>query len=128
MTTETPGSPHESYTTELGLWTGILGPPIGWLVHFQIVYSLVPRVCKLHAHAIMHLITLVFLIILMACGLVAWKLLPASTGGNGNNEPIETIPARPRFMAQVGIMSSALFTLVLIAQWIASFMLDPCWN
>src|SRR3954468_7230312 len=106
MTTENPTDHRETYSTELGLWAGILGPPIGWFIHFQIIYALVPRVCMTHSHAAMHVTTLVFLATTVACGLVAGKLLKPAPSEPGTIEPVETIPARPRFMAQVGIMSS----------------------
>src|SRR5436190_23964513 len=115
MTTENPGNPGESYLTELGLWNGILGPPIAWLIHFQIIYALVPRVCMTHSHAAMHITTIVFLAATIVSGVIAWKLLKPAPIEPGTIEPVETIPARPRFMAQMGIMSSAMFTLVFIA-------------
>jgi hypothetical protein len=31
-----------------------------------------------------------------------------------------------RFMAGLGFLTSALFALVILAQWIPSFMLSPC--
>jgi hypothetical protein len=127
MISENPTDHRESYSIELGLWTGILGPPIAWLIHFQIIYALVPRVCMTHSHAAMHLTTLVFLAATVACGLIAWKLLKPAPSEPGTIEPIEGISARPRFMAQIGIMSSVMFSLIFIAQWIASLMIDPCW-
>ena len=127
MTTENPTPAGESYSTELGLWTGMLGPPIFWLIHFQIIYALVPRICMTQSHAALHITTVVFLAATIACGLIAWKLLKPAPLEPGTIEPAETISARPHFMAQIGIMSSVMFTLVFIAQWIASLMIDPCW-
>ena len=128
MTSETPENPHESYRTELGLWNGILGPPIYWLIHFQIIYALVPRVCMTHSHAALHMTTLVFLAATIVSGVIAWKLRTPAPLEPGTLEPIETIPARPWFMAQLGLMSSVMFSLIFIAQWIASLMIDPCWS
>lgn len=128
MTEILPNPNHESYAVDLGLWTGLLGPPIVWLLHFQIIYSLVGYVCEAHSHASIHIVSVLTIVITIGCGLISWKLLRPAPPSNSLTEPDETIPARPRFMAQMGLMSSALFTLVMIAQWIASFMIDPCWK
>ena len=36
--------------------------------------------------------------------------------------------ARVKFMAMLGVLSNALFFVVLIAASIPPFMIDPCWD
>jgi hypothetical protein len=38
----------------------------------------------------------------------------------------ETVEQRVRFMAQLGVMSCALFALVVIATWLPPFILNNC--
>ena len=122
------GPNREGYAVDLGLWTGVLGPPIIWLAHFQIIYTLVGYVCMKHSHVTMHLTSGITLAITIGCALLSWSLLKPPPSEEPGNQPIETVPARPRFMALIGIMSGTMFSLVVIAQWIAAFMIDPCWR
>ena len=125
MTSEIPASEAESFQHELWQWTGILGPPIAWLLHFQINYALVPHVCATHNHITLHLTSIFFLAASIASGVLAWSLLRQPVAPEQAME-VETMFDRPRFMAQVGMMMSVLFTLIIISQWIACFMIDPC--
>jgi|SRR3954447_8826222 hypothetical protein len=134
--TEVPAPNTESTPSELGQWTGILGPPIAWMLHFQIAYFLVPRECSVQKHLALHVTFVVCFATSIACGVIAYGLLglraarvPAEqSGGAVDTLPDEAASARPRFMAWVGVMSSAMFTLVILAQWIANFFIDPCWQ
>lgn len=40
--------------------------------------------------------------------------------------PFDRRPDRDRFLGDGGLLSSALFAVLLIGQWIAVFGLDPC--
>src|SRR5436305_14269799 len=112
MTETLPNPSHESYAVDLGLWTGLLGPPIAWLLHFQIIYSLVGYVCEAHSHMSIHVTSAVTIVLTLLCGLLSWKLLNPPPPATQTNESIEVPDARQRFMAQLGVMSSAMFTLV----------------
>jgi len=96
------------------LWSGILVPPIAFLINLQVNYSLVPWVCVTGRAFTLHLAT-GGTIALAACGgLASWS------AWRRDGEP------RSRFMAVWGLMMSAVFFVVIIAQAIPIFMLDPC--
>jgi hypothetical protein len=64
------------------------------------------------------------LLLVIGGGLIArreWRRSGA-TWGNGEAGPI----GRTRFLAGMGMLAGLLFALVIIAQWIPSFILDPC--
>jgi hypothetical protein len=106
------------------LWVGVLVPPLAMLIQLQVNYSLVYWACGTTHTWGLHLVSLLTLALTVACGLLAlrnWRL----AGGETDDEGAGVIP-RSRFMALVGIMESALITLVLIAQWIPIFVYGAC--
>jgi hypothetical protein len=109
---------------DTALWFGVLGPPIIALVHQQAEYLLVPKYCHTGSALWLHLVSLVCLAIAALAGITAWSCLArAPSSGQPNPEPPVQ---RPNFMALVGLASSGLGALIIIAQAVATFMLDPC--
>ncbi len=108
----------------LALWTGILGPPIVWYADLTISYPLVHPACPTGSMLWLHVVTAVSLLLVAGSGLTAWSCLrsvPADAPTQGG-WPVD----RSRFMALVGLASSALFALAVIAQAIPRWILGPC--
>ena len=105
---------------DLALWLGILGPPALWLAQFQMLYALVLPVCVNRDAVVLTMISMMFGVAIIICGLVGW---------NGR-KPAADFPARIKparhFMATLALMSMSLFVVVLIAQTIATAMQSPC--
>jgi hypothetical protein len=104
---------------ELALWTGMLAPPIAWLIQFQILYSNVLPSCVSNTKVGLFSTTAICFLIALASGALAWREL------RRNPAPDELVKSR-RFMSYVGLMTSGLFALVIIAQTIAVIVVDPC--
>jgi hypothetical protein len=121
MTTESQLE-HSSPRENLALWIGILGTPLLWLVQFQINYMLVPWACATGHRWPLHATTALFLVLAAIPIYVARRCQQAS--GSGQRET--SGDGRRRFMAVLGLYSSTLFFLVIVAQGIPSFILDPC--
>src|SRR4051812_13189382 len=119
---------REPYRFDLGLWTAVLGPPILWFGQFQLNYYLVLYACSTGRHFVFHLAFGASLLLTVGCGLIGWKLMRPATDEHPNNDPNESVPARPHFMAVLGMMGSGIFVIVTIAQWIGAFMINPCWD
>ena len=117
--TDVPDAPHIR-----SLWTGLLLAPIAFLINLEVAYALVPTACSSHNELLVHLTHLVCLLLTLY-GLLtarrAWRL----TGNTWPGEEGDPL-ARSRFMAGTGMLVSAMFVLVIVAQWIPSFVLDPC--
>jgi hypothetical protein len=108
----------------LALWAGVLLPPSAWFLHQQLSYILVPWACETGRQFILYLVTLAMLLLALAGGLMArraWQCL-------GHDEPDEAggVLARSRFMAVAGVLSSAMFSLAILAQGIPSVILHAC--
>jgi TRAP-type C4-dicarboxylate transport system permease small subunit len=110
--------------TIAALWAGLLVPPLAFLANLEISYALVPTACKAGNASMIHLVHLLCLLLALGAGLIAWKSWNTfGTEWSGTEGgPI----ARSRFMAGSGLVGSALFALVIVAQWLPSFGLSPC--
>lgn len=106
------------------LWFAVLAGPVAWTIGLNLDYSLVRVACVRETMLLLHLVTLVTLALAAAGGWVAWREwgragaeLPGEEGG--------TLP-RSRFMSVLGLLGSAFFALVIVAQWIGKLFLNPC--
>src|SRR6059058_47189 len=107
------------------LWAGVLLAPIVWLVQFQIRYSLVEWVCAHHSRLVLYLVSAVFFLLIAGSGVLSWQNWVREGGGTPSDEG--SVPReRNRFLALLGLATSSLFMLVLLAQTIAAIMVDPC--
>lgn len=106
------------------LWFAMLGGPIAWVLGLNLDYALVRIACTEQTMLPLHLVTLGTLALSLAGGWVAWRewrRAGAEWPGEGGSEM-----SRSRFMAVVGLMASAFFSLVILAQWAAKLFLNPC--
>jgi hypothetical protein len=108
----------------LALWTGVLAGPIVWLLSFEANYALAPWACIFQTKLALYLVSLAALILCAGSGIIAWrqwielgKEWPGTGGG--------AIP-RSRIMAVGGVLLSAMFFLVILAQAIPAVLLEAC--
>jgi hypothetical protein len=106
------------------LWTGILAGPVAWLVSFEINFALAPWACVNQQKILLYIVSLIAFIISAASGILAWsewKQLGSEWPGEGGG----AVP-RGRIMAIGGMLMSALFCLVILAQAVPALMLGVC--
>ena len=106
------------------LWTGLLLAPIAFLLNLEAAYALVPAACSARTQLLVHGVHLVCLLLAILGGVTAWGRWNAGgrTWPGDAGDPM----SRSRFMAGLGLLVSAMFALVIVAQWIPSFVLSPC--
>lgn len=120
-------NPDQFFTQRTGLvmlWGGVLLAPIAWVLHQQSCYLLVYWACESRQMFVFHLITLVLLLLAGGGTYLAWRCWHGS-GPEWADEG-GSVADRSRFMALSGLLMSGLFTLVILAQWIPTLMVDPC--
>jgi hypothetical protein len=109
-------SPHASSERgSPGLWFAVVGPPAAWFVSLVVSYFAVHEVCRVHSSLAPRIVSFVALIVAVAAGL----------GGRG----IWVSAAdheRARFMAQIGVLGSAVFSLIILLQIVATLLLPNC--
>jgi hypothetical protein len=106
------------------LWTGLLVPPIAWAFQLQANYVLASLTCQQGSRWPLYLVTLVALLITLAAGFGSWRARARVNGMHSDDGG--SLLSVARFMAVLGLMTSALFSLVIIAQAVPSFIFRGC--
>jgi hypothetical protein len=125
MTTTTE-SPRRD-TPERGdrsIWAALMGIPILFLTHLQVQYMLVLWACASKKMYVLHLVSAAFLLAILGCGAVAWAEHQKLRGIESENA--DPPVGRSRLVTYVGMLNCILFSLGVIAQAIATFIMDPC--
>jgi hypothetical protein len=106
------------------LWISMIGAPVIWFLQFQLNYSLVLWACRNNKPYVLTASFAVFDLMCICVGLLAlrnWRRYGRRWPGSGFSAD-----ARSGFMSLIGLLLSSLFTLVILAQMIATFFLSPC--
>jgi len=101
----------------------LLGP-IAALVNQELIYSANMWACGVGVRSAMHVIPFLCLVLAVGAGLTArrdWKAV-----GGGTQDEDATVEQRTRFVALVGMMMSVFSAAVIVAQWAAIFVFEPC--
>jgi hypothetical protein len=121
--------PEGPVTGTAALWFGVLGAPAAWLIQFQLNYTLIPWACpKPWLMTLIRLATLLFLLGVLMATLVCWREWNRLGGTSPPPERERDEVGRTRFLGLLGMMSGALFFLIILGQGIATFMINPCWD
>jgi hypothetical protein len=112
------------WLSPLPLWTGILAGPMAWAFDLMASYAVVKWVCHTHNYAVLPLITAASLAMVIGAAAIAWTALTRTA----NDLPVDggQPRQRARFMAILGLASSGLFALQILAGAIPHWVLDAC--
>jgi len=119
------GEAHDlRWLSPLPLWTGILAGPVAWALDLTMSYALVKWTCSSQREAPLLLMTAASLALVAGGALVSWVALQrtAADAPTDGGDPRQ----RARFMAILGLASSALFTLAIVAIAIPRWVLNAC--
>ena len=98
-----------------GLWFAVFAPPAAWFASLVVAYFAVHEVCRVHSPLAPRIVSLIALLVAVVAGVtgrVIWR----------RDEAHE----RTRFMAQLGVMSGSLFSLIILLQILATVLLPTC--
>jgi vacuolar-type H+-ATPase subunit I/STV1 len=115
---------EQQATTPKALWLLVVLGPIFVALEQQINFVLVRQACSVQRNVMLYAVTILALVLTIATGLVAvsiWR----RTGAVWPTEAID-VANRIRFIAVLGLLSSAMSFLVILAQGIATVHFDPC--
>jgi len=101
------------------LWAGVLGAPAAWLVQMQSMYSFSTWSCWHHTKALLFTFNVVLLLTAIGGGLLSltyWR----------GRKSFPDRELRVMFLSGLGIVSSIMYSLLIVSQGIAVIMLDPC--
>ena len=121
MTTDTkPNIPGGNFS----LWLGILGGPAAWLGALQLGYILAPWACHTGNLLPLYLYGVTFLLCGISAGRIACRNLLAFI--ERQDAESDSALEREHFMALLGVLMSAFFSLVILMQVAAVFIVGPC--
>jgi hypothetical protein len=111
-------------TTPKALWLLVILPPAIGAAAMEANFVLVRQACAAHRHVSLYAVTIAGLVLIAATAAIAFFLWSVE----GTRWPTEApdLSTRIRFIAVLGILSSAMSFLLLFAQGIASAYFDPC--
>jgi len=106
-------------------WTGVFAGPIAWATEFGFIYSLTKWSCN-HTAIVLQLVIVAALVVTAFGAFAAWQtltLVPVGATDDGGRSV-----DRSRFMGILGLCSSALFALLILAQSVPIWTLHGvCW-
>lgn len=129
MTTASPITPTILRRgRSLGVWAGMIGAPAIWAIQLQLGYSLAPWACESNSvHTTLHIITIICILLALLGGYLSW--IEWKRAGAGSPESTAGgIVSRARFTGAMGMAVSATAAITILAQGIASFFFEGCWQ
>jgi hypothetical protein len=108
----------------LRLWIGMLVPPAAWAVQLQSLYLTSEFGCRSSDFTWNHVVVVVALIVSILAGFIAWR--EWSQSGRSDEDEGGDRMSRRRFMSLLGVLTSALFSVTILAQWLPTLMGVPC--
>jgi hypothetical protein len=98
-----------------GLWFAVFGPPAAWFASLVVGYFAIHEVCRVHSPLAPRIVSLVALLVALTAGVTGraiWRRHAAQE--------------RTRFMAQLGVLSGSLFSLIILLQIVATLLIPTC--
>jgi hypothetical protein len=126
---QAPSDAMTSHRVRAGaLWFAVLGGPLAAFTNEQIEYALVSWSCgRLDpvSRILLHVVPIGLVLLCVVAGLVAWRARPEPIDASDEHSADADL-SRRGFMVMVGLGLSAFGIIVIIAQWIPVFYLNPC--
>jgi len=103
---------------------GFLGAPTVWALEFIISYAITQHACSTGQHWELYLLSLISGSLAGGATFIALRnlRLTSEKDSSDGGTPLD----RTRFMAISGLMISAFFVMVIIAEAVPRFILSPC--
>ena len=111
-------------TTPRALWLLVILPPVIGAVAMEADYVLVRQACAAQRNVALYAVTIAGLALILATAFVAFTIWRVE-GTRWSTEAAD-VSTRIRFIAVLGILSSGMSFLLLLAQGIATIHFNPC--
>ena len=111
-------------------WYGIVVPALAMLANVSLGYALVPWSCAGKSHWALHVTALVLTLLAISGAVVGARQWRQGGGGEtrdaGAADDLRDERTRARFMGALGQASGVLFSVAIVAQWLATVFISPC--
>jgi hypothetical protein len=109
------------------LLVGVLGPPLIWAAHLQILYVLVPVANKTQSYVSLYATTVICCLLTLCCGFISWR-----DWENVRNTPADmessALSGCTRFISVMGMASSVFFALTIFITGLATCFFKTNWD
>jgi hypothetical protein len=103
---------------------GIVGAPVLALANQELIYAVTMWACGHRVSALTHIVPAVCVCLSLITVMLSYR---AWTGvGRGSDDEPATLESRARFLAILGMTIGLFSSAVILAQWAAIFVFDPC--
>jgi hypothetical protein len=120
------GTPDlEQERGNLSLWAAVLAGPLAALTQMLVVLAASRTACAGNGEIALHATSAACLAIVAAGAWLShrdWRIGGSRWASEHDEGPVSRI----RFLSSLGLIGAGLFALLVIAEWIAVFALDPC--
>jgi hypothetical protein len=108
---------------EFFLWLGFLLPVAAWSIFLEALYLLTERAC--HGGSLLpnHIAAIIALVTALLGGAISFRLQHA--GWRWPDQQPDPLTRR-RFIAVLGLLNAALFSILIFAQWLPTLLGVPC--
>ena len=115
---------EEEATTPRGLWLLVIVGPALAAIEQQANFVLVRQACSMQRNLALYAVVIVAMLLTIVTALIGVSIWRRT----GTDWPTEAgdLANRIRFISVLGILSSAMSFLVIVAQGIATVHFDPC--
>lgn len=101
----------------------MIGAPVAWAIHLNVMYFLVQPVCRLGGEMWFHVITGAMLLTCIASAVVAWR---HRSGGASFEHLVNGEGTWRSFVALFGVTAAALFAYAILYQWFPVLATPAC--
>jgi len=115
---------EEQATTPKGLWTLVVAGPAIVAIEMEANFVLVRQACSAQRSLALYAVTIVAMLLTIATIAIAISIWRRA----GTTWPTEAVDLanRIRFITALGVLSSVMSFLIIVAQGIAMVNFDPC--
>jgi hypothetical protein len=125
-------STSHAHDPDRAVWPALVVAPLVALGHLSAAYALVTPACGWQSGGVLHALSALSLVIVLAMTVVAWRawrravsVLPASERPVTASDGIQA-GRRASFLALVGTLVGAFSSLVIVAMWIPVGVVPAC--
>ncbi|HKR09061.1 MAG TPA: hypothetical protein VJS39_07730 [Gemmatimonadaceae bacterium] len=113
-----------TYRTIIMRWLGILAPLAAAFGEQQLAYYLVLPACRRGIPLLLHIPPILALLIAGWVAAMSWREVENAGGWRSIDEPPQ--PGSGWFFGAVGVILSAMATLLIVAQWLPTLFIPAC--
>ncbi len=135
-----PSAPHSGRSNSSGIWVGLFGAPLAWITQVSLSEPIAAHACYPYqtplSKPIWEELPTILVAISMLClatallsGFMVWRSfwLRLETAPTGENNPVlDSVKNRNLFLLNLSAMSSFLFTVAIVFNICAIWLVSPC--